>query len=320
MIYIEKFIAENAFDLEPFFTNIAATVEYDRKWPVFVVGAHYSEEDYTQLWRDFLGGKKRGRPSNCLRGSYESLERVVGKCLLSCGPISVVSAACTSGAYALFQAAAVSQLTGTPCIVASGSQLAPGHMGEFWFKSFGAISHDTGIPFDTRSKGFRPGVSQTFFVVNSKQTENTVAIVEEMIFHTLPAETTNTGSIDTIFEHLFAEPIEKDICWWNAHSPGTPAGDRAEYEIFNRVVKQDVPISSLKGKYGHSIAGSYLFELGKGIESIQQGVIPPNVGIETPIVDDSRIIVEPRTTTGKTFLKFNMGFGGKSVVSRVHVL
>ena len=320
MIYIEKFIIEDAFDLEPFFTNIAANVNYDRKWPLFVVGAHYSEEDYTQLWKDFLGGKKRGRPSNCLRGSYESLERVIGKCLQPHGPISVVSAACTSGAYALFQAAAVSQMIGTPCVVASGSRLAPGQMGEFWFKSFGAISHETGIPFDIRSRGFRPGVSQTFFVVNSKQTENTVAVIEEMIFHTLPAETTNTGSIDTIFEHLFVKSIESDICWWNAHSPGTPAGDQAEYEIFNRVVKQDVPISSLKGKYGHSIAGSYLFELGKGIESIQQGVIPPNVGIETPIVNDPRIIVEPRQTTGKIFLKFNMGFGGKSVVSRVRVL
>lgn len=320
MIYIEKFIAEDVFDLEPFFTNISTTVEYDRKWPLFVAGAHYSEEDYTQLWKDFLGGKKRGRPSNCLRGSYESLERVVGKCLQPYGPISVVSAACTSGAYALFQAAAVSRMIGTPCLVASGSRLAPGQMGEFWFKSFGAISHETGIPFDSRSKGFRPGVSQTFFIVNSKQTENTVAIIEEMIFHTIPAETTNTGSIDIIFKHLFAKSIENDICWWNAHSPGTPAGDQAEYEIFNRVIKQDVPISSLKGKYGHSIAGSYLFELGKGIESIQQGVIPPNVGIETPIVDDPRIIVEPRTTTGKIFLKFNMGFGGKSVVSRVRVL
>jgi 3-oxoacyl-(acyl-carrier-protein) synthase len=321
MIYIEKFIVENEYTLESFFNQISQTVEYNRSWPLFATGAHHLEEYYVEFCRDFISGKKRSKPSNCLRGSYESVERIIGKHLGMCGPVSLVASACTSGAYALFQAAAVSRVVGTPCVVACGAFISPGGLGEYWFKSLGAISPETGIPFDKNSKGFKPGKCQAFFIVNHKRTDRTVAVIEDMQFFSLTNESTDTGSVEAILNALFIGPIEEGICWWNAHSPGTPVGDGAEYEVFQRVVgNKNIPISSLKGQYGHSLAGSYLIEIGKGIESIQQGIIPANVGIKDPIVDDPRIITEPVYTTGKTFLKFNMGFGGKNVVSRVTVL
>lgn len=320
MIYIEKFVVSDQYDLEAFFQNISETQSYERTWPLVVVGGHYREDLYVKAFDDFRSGKSRTKPSNCLLSSFESVERVIAKQLRMKGPVFVATASCTSGAYGIYTAYGLSLATGTPVIVASGSTLIDDGFGNYWFRSLRAISNETGIPFDKNSKGFRAGTSQTFFVVSAKPI-NPVANIKHINFFCLTNETTDTGPVEQIKEQLFSTLDTSDICWWNAHSPGTPVGDAAEYDIFKDIVgDRDVPISSLKGQYGHSLAGSYLLEVGKGIESIQQGIIPANVGITDPINDDPRIITTPVPTTEKTFLKFNMGFGGKNVVSIIEVL
>jgi len=142
-----------------------------------------------------------------------------------------------------------------------------------------------------------------------------------MRFFSITSQFTDTGSVALIQENLFKDFDTSNICWWNAHSPGTPMGDKAEHTIFSNVIGgRDIPISSLKGGIGHTLVASFLVETGMGIEALRSGYIPPNARLKEPISNDPRIITEPVRTTGKTFLKFNMGFGGKNVLSRISLI
>lgn len=320
MIYIEQCLVENSYQPEVFFQKISETVSYDRDWPLICAGSYHREDLLAKTFVDFNGGKRRTRPSYCAESSYESVERVIGSSLGMRGPVSTLSAACVSCAYAIDHAYALSVIHGTPVIVASASRMIEGGYGRFWFTSFGAIDEPTGISFDKNSRGFSPGEAMTFTIVSAKPIDP-IASISHLRFYTQTQEVTNVGSIQQIYENLFKQLDVKDVCWWNAHAPGTPVGDTAEYELFRQVIgDRDVPISSMKGQYGHSVTSCYSFELAKGIEALKQGFIPYNHRLQDPINDDPRIITAPVATQSKKYLKFNMGFGGKNVVSLIEIV
>ena len=319
MIYIEKLIVDHSYSPEEFLQQIPEDL-YDRSWPLIVCGFHYDEVVHKQSMRDFFEGRPRIKPSAAFVSSIESLERVCAKALKMQGMVQLLSAACTSSAYAVYNAYCISAMTGTPVVIVGASRLLPDGYGWYWFNSIRAIDGDTGIPFDKDSKGFRPGDAQFFAVISAKPIDP-IAIIEDMRFFSMTGNFTEPGSTDRIREALFTGFDMNSVCWWNAHSPGTPAGDRAEHTIFSQIVgERDIPISSLKGKIGHTLVASFLVETAIGIDSLKNGVIPPNHGIKCPIVDDSRIITTPTYTQGSTFVKFNMGFGGKNVLSRISIV
>ena len=68
------------------------------------------------------------------------------------------------------------------------------------------------------------------------------------------------------------------------------------------------------------LASSFLVELGVALDSVAQGLAKGNVAIATPINSDDRIIKTDVKMDTKTFLKFNMGFGGKNVLTIVDSL
>ena len=317
MIYIEKYWYENNFDITSFFSSFEAGHDYDPSWPaVLVSSSRFNFEAHESMMNNYRSGKTRSKPSLCLSGGLESVHAEISRVLgLTDMTFSVLSA-CTSSAYAIYQAGLISKERETPVIVACADMFSPIDM--HWFNSLGAVSPETGIPFDKNSKGFRPSKAQAMFVVSAKPVAP-VAAIEQMIFSTQPQEKTAVGSLDTIAK-MFDYVAMNNVDWWNAHSPGTPLGDAAEFQLFSRF-KRDIPISSLKGRFGHALASSYLLELGAALDAVRDGVAPANEGITEKIVEDDRIITSPISIGWRNrFVKFNMGFGGKNVLSVVKVL
>ena len=317
MIYIEKFWYEDNFDVKSFFSSFEAGRDYEPSWPAVLVSSSRANFGaHEAMMNNYRSGKPRTRPSLCLAGGLESVHtQIVSTLGLRNMTFSVLSA-CTSSAYALYQAGLISQQQGTPVIVACADMFSPIDM--HWFDSLGAVSPETGIPFDKNSKGFRPSKAQAMFVVSSKPIA-AVAAVEQMFFLTQSQEKTAVGSLDEIAT-MFDTVAMNNVDWWNAHAPGTPLGDKSEFELFSRF-KRDIPISSLKGKYGHALASSYLLELGGALTNVIRGWVPANEGITEKIVEDDRIITSGISIGWrKRFVKFNMGFGGKNVLSVIKVL
>jgi len=317
MIYIERYKYQNDFNVDQFFGQFQAGVDYQPDWPAVLISSTRANfEGHETMMQDYMAGKKKSKPSLCLTGGIESVHAQIIKVLGLRGPTFSVLSSCTSGAYGIYQAGLLSEAFGTPAIVACADTFSPVDM--HWFNSLGAVSPETGIPFDKNSKGFRPSKAQALFVVSALP-KNPIAYIETMRFLTQPDEKTAIGSLNDI-EMMFNGINLSSVSWWNAHSPGTPLGDITEFNLFSRF-NLSIPISSLKGRFGHALASSYLIELGAAIESMSQKIIPGNEKLEHKIVDDYRIIIDSeRVGAENKFIKFNMGFGGKNVLSVIRVI
>lgn len=318
-MYIEKYHHDLNFNVTEYYSQFKPGVDYEQHWPIICVSGSRLKFDAVQMfWKDFLDGKKRTKPSTCMSSGQESIHAAIIRTLGMTGISFSVLAACTSGAYALHQAGIISQIYKTPVVVAAADSIVDSGTDLFYFNSIGALDMGTGIPFDTNSKGFKAGKGQCFYVV-SHIPINPKAKIKDMRFFTQPDQKTAIGSIEDIRNNMFANIDLSEASWWNAHAPGTPLGDQAEYELFNSVC-QDIPISSIKGTTGHLLASSYLVELAISLDSASRGFAKGNVGITTPINMDTRIIQKDTAMDTKTFIKFNMGFGGKNVLSVVECL
>ena len=72
-----------------------------------------------------------------------------------------------------------------------------------------------------------------------------------------------------------------EIDYVNAHATGTEQGDIAESEAIAALLGSDVPVSSLKGHFGHSMAASGSLEMVAAIMMMTDGRIFPTMNLET---------------------------------------
>ena len=71
-----------------------------------------------------------------------------------------------------------------------------------------------------------------------------------------------------------------DIGYVNAHATGTLQGDIAEGIAIERLFRDTVPVSSLKGHLGHTMAASGTLELIASIDMMRKGAVVPTRNLE----------------------------------------
>lgn len=77
-----------------------------------------------------------------------------------------------------------------------------------------------------------------------------------------------------------SEISPRDIDYVNAHATGTVQGDTEEADAIYEVFGGDVPVSSLKGHLGHTMAASGSLELIASISMIKKNVVIPTLNLE----------------------------------------
>jgi 3-oxoacyl-[acyl-carrier-protein] synthase II len=114
------------------------------------------------------------------------------------------------------------------------------------------------------------------------------------------------------------EPEEVDYV--NAHATATEQGDIAECEAINRVFGRNVPVSSLKGHLGHTMAASGALELVATVWMMGNGYLIPTLNLDTidPDCEQVRHVRKPDGHRIGTVVKNNFAFGGvnSSIVLR----
>lgn len=285
-----------------------------------------------QIYQDIASGKSRSKPSVVLEAAGLNTR------LALCGDLDVnpdiynVQAACATGLKALELGMMTALLKDQVVIVGACDKMTTDFNLTF-FNSLGAISKSAEFkgPFDNNRSGFAMGVGAAFVAICKETTAikngwEPLAIVNSVESCTKPVHPTNPSDIEFI-ESLVNKTIsnsgitKSEIAFWNAHATCTPMGDDLEYQAFCRVFgNQELPISSLKGRIGHTMGPSALIELIHGIEYIKQGKIFSNDKLESPLIDDSRILKVESSTDRKTILKTSFGFGGRNSVAVITVL
>jgi 3-oxoacyl-[acyl-carrier-protein] synthase II len=110
------------------------------------------------------------------------------------------------------------------------------------------------------------------------------------------------------------------IDYINAHATATAQGDAAECEAIRRLFGENVPVSSMKGHMGHTMAASGALEIAATVGMMNSGRLVPTLNLDN--IDEScekiRHVRGPEVRSIRCALKNNFAFGGvnSSVVLR----
>jgi 3-oxoacyl-[acyl-carrier-protein] synthase II len=98
----------------------------------------------------------------------------------------------------------------------------------------------------------------------------------------------------------------------NAHATATLQGDQEEVEAIRTVFGDAVPVSSLKGYFGHTLGASGSIELAAALKMMEQGVIYPTLNLEHIAADCAGIrhVTAPLSRDLGTIVKNGFAFGG----------
>lgn len=102
------------------------------------------------------------------------------------------------------------------------------------------------------------------------------------------------------------------------HGTATMYNDQMESKAIEMTELQDVPLSALKGYFGHTMGAAGVLETIIMMRALEDGIILPSKGFETCGVS-GKVKMSDKTMTadGNTFVKMLSGFGGCNGAVRV---
>lgn len=103
-----------------------------------------------------------------------------------------------------------------------------------------------------------------------------------------------------------------EIGYVNAHATGTIQGDIAECAAIAAVFGKNVPVSSLKGHLGHTLAASGALEIIATIAMMDRGRLIPTLNLDNvdPLCENIRHVTRSETAEVAFALKNNFALGG----------
>ncbi len=134
-------------------------------------------------------------------------------------------------------------------------------------------------PFDQRRDGVICGEGSGVFLLESRSSAQRrgASILAEVIGFATTSDTSSianpdVGAMERCMRLALADAglTAADIDYINAHATGTGQGDIAEAEAIRAIFAATVPVSSLKGHLGHTMAASGAIELAAGVGMLEQ--------------------------------------------------
>lgn len=176
-------------------------------------------------------------------------------------------------------------------------------------------------PFDSRRDGVVCGEGSGILLLESEISarQRGAQILAEVIGFSTTSDTSSIASpdVDAMVKCMQlalqdAELTVADIDYVNAHGTGTEQGDIAEAKAIQQLFADQVPVSSLKGHLGHTMAASGTIELAGCVGMLQQQQLIATRNLEQ--VDELcrgiDHLQQNRTQPVKTILKNNFAMGG----------
>jgi len=238
-------------------------------------------------------------------------------------PGLVISAACSSATVAIAQASAM---------ISSGERdsvlvVACDSVSEFVFAGFStimALDKDIARPFDKDRGGLTIGEAAGYVLLMSaeaaaKQKMPALAKVSGWGMsndanHMTGPSRDGAGLAFAVTKALdFAGISPKDVGSISAHGTGTLYNDSMEIRAFKNVFSKTgpVPIYSIKGGTGHTMAAAGLVEVCVATKSLNEKIVPNTVNLRvTDPEADGWVLNKTCPSEQGTVLSTNSGFGG----------
>ncbi|MFN2266752.1 MAG: beta-ketoacyl-[acyl-carrier-protein] synthase family protein [Desulfonatronovibrio sp.] len=237
-------------------------------------------------------------------------------------PGFAVSSACASSTIALAQGAkAIASGRAQSVLVVCADIVS-----EFVLRGFDALKaldSQPCRPFDQNRAGLSLGEGAAAIHLVSANTEDRAAVPMlgeilgwgvacNAVHITAPARD-GRGLIRAVNRALDRAGLcSRDVGAVNAHGTGTVYNDAMEITAVKAVFKgRPLPVYSVKGAVGHTMAASGAVETALGLKSLHSGLIPPTVGLKQPDKEAWRYVSsEMQELSQKVMVTTNSGFGG----------
>lgn len=247
------------------------------------------------------------------------------------GPCTSMVTACATGNNNIGEAFRLIK-DGYADVMLAGSGEAPiTKMGVAGFASMKALNSNNdisraSIPFDRDRSGFVIGEGGAVLVLESEEhaVSRGAKILAEIVgygstcdaYHITCPHPEGEGAADAMIEAIEEAGIERnEVSYINAHGTSTPLNDKYETYAIKRVFNDyayNIPVSSTKSMTGHLLGGAGSIEAVACIKALQEGFIPPTIGLENvdEELDLDYVPNKGREKELKYVLSNSLGFGG----------
>jgi 3-oxoacyl-[acyl-carrier-protein] synthase II len=251
------------------------------------------------------------------------------------GPSSTVVTACATGSQAIGDGFHAIKYGKAPLMIAGAMESTQHPLFALGFEAMRALCTDSNDdpdkasrPFDSSRAGFVLGEGAGMLVLEELEHARArgARIYCEIggfatsndAYHAIAPEPDGTGAAKAIRDALADAGVSPDeVDHVNAHAASTPAGDLAEAKAIKLVLGEErgasVPVTSLKGAFGHAMGASGALETVMGVLTLFEGKIPPtrNHIAPDPAVG-LNIVGEVREAAIRVMTKHSFGLGGQN--------
>ncbi|HEY2648529.1 MAG TPA: beta-ketoacyl-[acyl-carrier-protein] synthase family protein [Puia sp.] len=284
------------------------------------VGGMDKTENFFKL---FSKNPAAGRLADVVHHECGSVTELVADYLGIQQFVSTVSTACSSSANSIFTGARMIRAGMLDFVLVGGADA----LTRFTLNGFNTLmilDRQFCKPFDENRQGLNLGEGAAYLLLASEKglkqlSKKPLAIISGYAnandaFHQTASSPEGTGSFLAMKGALDKAGLKtKDIDYINLHGTGTQNNDIAEGTAIRILFDPVFPkMSSTKAYTGHTLGASGAVEAVFSVLAIQQGIIFPNLRLETPMKEFSfqPVTAILRNQLIKNVLSNSFGFGG----------
>lgn len=274
--------------------------------------------------RNSLGGDVSTGHASPFRHMPARVTDHVARRVAATGPVGTSFSACAAAAQAIAEGLWTLRRGDADIAIVGGHDSMIHPLGLLSFVVLGALSPEACRPFDRSRDGFMIGEGAAILIL--ERAAHAAARGAPVLAHLLGAGTSVDAWNATAPhpEGLGAERAMRsaladaalcpaDVGYLNAHATGTPVGDVAEAAAIGRVLGEAVPVSSVKGALGHTIAAAGAVEAAACIAALRGGFLPGTAGLVDPDPACAIAVLTDSTPASPDVVMSNsFGFGGQN--------
>ncbi len=274
--------------------------------------------DVEAMRRDLACNRAAPRRHNPSRVTAEFVRR-----LGATGPVGTSFSACAASAQAIAEGLRTIQRGEADVAVVGGHDSMIHPLGMLSFIVLGALSPTACRPFDRQRDGFLIGEGAAVLILERADLAHARGHVGRARLlgagssadaHAATAPHPDGAGAALAIERALRDagiPAEV-VDYVNAHATGTPVGDVAEALAVSRIIGS-VPVSSIKGALGHTIAAAGAIEAAACVAGLQGGWMPGTAGFTDQDPDcPVQVVATPREADLEVVVSNSFGFGGQN--------
>lgn len=240
------------------------------------------------------------------------------------GPTLNFMTACSSSANAIGLAADEIR-RGRANVMLAGGADSLSRIAFYGFCSLKVTSPDGPRPFDANRQGMMVGEGAGMIVLeNLHHAKARGARILALLtgygvscdaHHLTAPDPAGTGAVRAMQEALQRAGVKaSEVGYINAHGTATLDNDRVESIALAKVFGPQVPVSSTKRFFGHTLAAAGGIEAVISVRALQRELLPPNLGLQQALPDAQLDLVrQARRAPGlRHVLSNSFGFGGNN--------